>query len=180
MKFVNEYEMTRKRFSKWSTPNIFRISLTYVWIVVGLVSAFAWIYFAKNDTEIRWQTLAAFMVLIAIYRGFLFRHMAVDKTYRLTKANTYKGEPWMCKVEINDGGIRVSANGTMSAYVKWDRVSSFQEAKTFLDLKVDGDENQARLDKESFTEGDVESFKQYMREKHSDIPYKEVEPAWNK
>ena len=177
--FVNEYEMTRKRFVSWSTPNIFKLPITYIWAVILLFSAFTWWYFSQKDTAIRWQTLAAFMVLISVYRGFLFRFMATDKQYRLTKENMYKDVPWMCKVEVNDGGIRVSANGKLQAYVKWDRIDSFQEAKTYYDLKVkEGD--QARLDKQGFTKGDCESFVKYMSEKHPEIPFQEADPRWSK
>lgn len=177
--FVNEYEMTRKRFVSWSTPNIFKLPITYIWLAVIAFSLFAWIYFTKTGTALRWQTLASFMVLIALYRGFAFRYMATDKQYRITKEHMYKDVPWMCKVEINDGGIRVSANSKLQAYVKWDRIASFEEANTFLDLKVkEGD--QARLDKEGFTKGDVESFKKWMAENHPEIPFGEVDPRWNK
>ena len=177
--FVNEYEMTRKRFLQWSTPNLFKLPITYIWMVVVLLSAFAWWYFAKMGVEMRWQTLAAFMVLIALYRGFFFRYMAVDKQYRLTKMNMYKDVAWMCKVEVTEGGIRVSANGKLQAYVKWDRIESFNEANSFYDLKVkEGD--QARLDKNSFTKGDAEGLKQFMKEKHPEIPWDVVPPAYNK
>ena len=177
--FVNEYEMTRKRFVSWSTPNIFKLPITYIWTAVLLFSAFAWWYFANKDTAIRWQTLGAFMVVISVYRGYLFRFMATDKQYRLTKENMYKDVAWMCKVEVSDGGIRVSANGKLQAYVKWERIDAFEEAVTFFDLSVrDGD--QARLDKACFTKGDEESFRQYMKEKHPDIPYREKDPRWSK
>ena len=177
--FINEYEMTRGRFVKWSTPNIFKLPITYIWTAVIVFSAFAWGYFSHNGIAIRWQTLAAFMVVIGIYRGYLFRFMATDKQFRLTKENMYKDVPWMCKVEINDGGIRVSANGKLQAYVKWERIASFEEAETFYDLKVkEGD--QARLDKEGFTKGDGESFKKWMAENHPEIPFQEVDPRWNK
>lgn len=177
--FVNEYEMTRKRFVQWSTPNIFRLPITYIWAAVIVFAAFAWWYFAKQGIELRWQTLAAFMVLIGLYRGFAYRYMATDKQYRLTKKNMYEDVDWMCKVEVNDGGIRVSANGKLQAYVKWDRIDAFEEATSFFDLKVkEGD--QARLDKAGFTKGDAESFKQYMLEKHADIPYRTADPRWNR
>lgn len=177
--FVNEYEMTRKRFVSWSTPNIFKLPITYIWAAVMLLSAYAWWYFTKEGIEMRWQTLAAFMVLIAIYRGFAYRFMATDKQYRLTKKNMYPDTPWMCKVEINDGGIRVSANGKIQAYVKWDRIAAFEEAETYYDLKVkEGD--QARLDKEGFTKGDCESFKKWMAENHPDLPLGPADPRWSK
>ena len=177
--FINEYEMTRGRFVKWSTPVFYKLPIFYIWCVVFVFSGIAWYYFAQHNVAVRWETLAAFMMLISFYRGFAFRFMATDKQYRLTKENMYKDVPWMCKVEVNDGGVRVSANGKIQAYVKWDRIEAFAEAKTFLDLKVkEGD--QARLDKECFTKGDVESFKAWMAEKHPEIPFKEVEPRYNK
>lgn len=177
--FVNEYEMTRKRFLLWSVPKFYRIAYFYIWGAVFVFSAVAWFYFAHHDVAVRWETLAAFMCLISFYRGVAFRYMAVDKQYRLTKENMYKDVPWMCKVEVNDGGIRVSANGKLQAYVKWDRIEAFNEAESFYDLKVkDGD--QARLDKESFTKGDAEGLKKYMKEKHPDIPWGIVPPAYNR
>lgn len=180
MRFVNEYEMTRERFVKWSTANIWRQPVFYILMGMFCLAIYAWIYFANHNATQRWETLAAFIALIALYRGVFYGPMAASKAYKLTMEHTYKNEPWMCKIEVADGGIRVSANGKMHSYIKWERVSSFQEAKSFFDIKVDGDSNQARLAKECFTEGDAESFKAYMLEQHSDIPYKEVDPAWNK
>lgn len=176
--FVNEYEMTRGRFVRWSTPNILKLPITYLWLVIFALGIFSWWYFAKNNVAVRWQSLGAFMALFSAYRGFAYRYMATDKIYRMTKQNMYKDVPWMCKVEVNDGGVRVSANGKMQAYVKWERIESFVEADGFLDLKVkDGD--QARLDKKCFTKGSEEEFKKYMAEKHPDIPYEPVDPRWN-
>lgn len=177
--FVNEYEMTRKRFIQWSTPIFYKLPIFYIYCAIIVFSVFAWWYFATNNVAVRWQTLAAFMVLISLYRGVAFRYMATDKQYRLTKENMYKNVAWMCKVEVNDGGIRVSANGKLQAYVKWERICAFEEANTFFDLKVrEGD--QARLDKAGFTKGDAESFKKYMLENHSEIPYGETDPRWNR
>lgn len=180
MRFVNEYEMTRERFVKWSTANLLKQPIFYVFAAMFAVSIFAWVYFAQHGAAQRWETLAAFMALISLYRGVLYGPMAASKSYKLTMEHTYKNEPWMCKVEVSDGGIRVSANGKMHAYVKWERVSSFMEAKSWFDIKVDGDSNQARLAKEAFTLGDAESFKEWMLKEHPEIPYKEVDPAWNK
>ena len=180
MRFVNEYEMTQSRYVKWSTANVLRLPVFYLYLAIFATSIFAWVYFAQNDVATRWETLAAFMALISAYRGYFYGKMAAGKQFRLTKQELYKNADWMCKVEVNNAGIRVSANGKMNAYIKWDRVSSFQEAKSFFDIKVDGDENQARLDKACFTEGDAESFKKYMLEEHSDIPYKEIDARWNK
>ena len=177
--FVNEYEMTRKRFLLWSVPKFYKLPIFYIWAAVFVFSAVAWAYFANHDVEVRWETLAAFMCLISLYRGVAFRYMAVDKQYRLTKENMYKDVAWMCKVEVNDGGIRVSANGKLQAYVKWDRIEAFNEAESFLDLKVkEGD--QARLDKNGFTKGTVEEFKKYMAEKHPEIPAGVVPAPYNR
>ena len=177
--FVNEYEMTRKRFLLWSVPKFWKLPIFYIWCAVFVFSGVAWYYFAHHNVEIRWETLAAFMMLISFYRGVAFRYMAVDKQYRLTKENMYKDVDWLCKVEVNDGGIRVSANGKLQAYVKWDRIASFEEADSFLDLK-DKEGDQARLDKNSFTKGSTEEFKKYMAEKHADIPFKPVDARYNR
>jgi len=180
MRFVNEYEMTRERFVKWSTSKLSRQPIFYVLMGMLAISIFAWIYFAQHDAPQRWETLAAFIALISLYRGVFYGPMAASKSYKLTIEHTYHNEPWMCKIEVAEGGIRVSANGKMHSYIKWERVSSFQEAKSFFDIKVDGDTNQARLDKESFTLGDAESFKEWMLKEHPEVPYREVDPAWNK
>lgn len=177
--FVNEYEMTRKRFLLWSTPKFYKLPIFYIWAAVFVFSGVAWYYFAHHGVAVRWKTLAAFMMLIAFYRGVAFRYMAVDKQFRLTKENMYKDVPWMCKVEVNDGGIRVSANGKLQAYVKWDRIEGFYEADSFLDLKVkEGD--QARMDKACFTKGSEAEFKKYMAEKHPDIPCGPVPAPYNR
>ena len=177
--FVNEYELTRKRFHDWSVPIFYQLPIFWIYACIFSFSGLAWIYFVQHGAPLRWQTLCAFMMLFSFYRGVAYRPMAADKYYRLTKEQIYHGEPWMCKVEVNDGGIRVSANGKLQAYVKWERIEAFIEAKSFLDLKVkEGD--QARLDKNSFTKGDVESFKKYMAEKHPDIPYKEMQARYNR
>ena len=177
--FVNEYEMTRKRFLLWSTPIFYKLPIFYIWAAVFAFSGVAWYYFAHHNVEVRWETLAAFMMLISFYRGVAFRYMAVDKQYRLTKENMYKNVPWMCKVEVNDGGVRVSANGKIQAYVKWDRIDAFVEATSFYDLRVkEGD--QARLDKACFTKGSAEEFEMWMAEHHPNLPKQEMEPRYNR
>ena len=125
MKFTNEYEMTKKRYVKWSTANVLKLPIFYGFVALFAFSVFAWIYFAKSDAPMRWQTLAAFMALISVYRGYFYGIMAAGKQYKLTKQELHNNQPWMCKVEVTNSGIRVSANGKMNAYVKWERVSSF-------------------------------------------------------
>lgn len=178
MHFINEYEMTKKRFVKWSIPVFYRLPIFYIMVVVFIVSGYAWYYFAQHDAPQRWQTLAAFMMLMCLYRGILYKPLSADKQYRLTKMNMYNNQPWMCKVDVSEGGIKVMSNGKVNAHIKWDKVVKFQEAKSYLDLVVQSGE-QARMDKACFTRGDAESFKAWMAENHPELPLTEVAPKAN-
>jgi hypothetical protein len=182
MQFGNEYEMTRKRYDMWSVPICYYTPVFWIYVVIFAVSTFALIYFKQHGVAMKWETLAAFMMFIAVYRGIAFKWMATDKQYRLTKMQVFKDKAWKCKIEVNDGGVKVMANGKTMTHLKWTQVNEFQEGKTFYDLTCTTSlgEDKARLDKNSFTKGDAESFKKYMLEQHADIPYRKVDKKWDR
>ncbi len=179
MVFKNEYRMTRKRYVKWATPVFWKLPVFYILMVLLVFGIFCWWYFAKHNVEQRWETLAAFIVLITLYRGFLYRPLAADKQFRITRQKKYNDEDWDVAIIVNDKGIKYKTNNRVESYVKWDDIVAFKEATSFYDL-VDTLGQQARLDKECFTEGDAESFKLYMETQHPDIPYSVVEPKGNR
>lgn len=182
MQFGNEYEMTRKRYDLWCVAKLYCTPIFWIYFGVFFFSMFAFIYMKNVGAAQKWQTLAAFMMFISVYRGVAFKFMATDKQYRLTKKNVFKDKPWMCKVEVNDGGVKVSANGKVMTHLKWDQVKACKEGKAVFDLTCETSmgEDKARLNKASFTKGDVDSFRQYMKENHPEVPYLPLEKKWDR
>jgi len=181
MHFINEYEMTRGRYNKWAVPKFWCLPVFYVYLAIFILSVGSWVYFNQHDVAQKWRTLCAFMCLISVYRGVAFKYMATDKQYRLTKMQVFKDKPWMCKIDVTEGGIKVGANKNKPSHIKWERVEKFVEGKSYFDFKVTTSlgSDQARLDKNCFTLGDAESFKQFVLEQHPEIPYEWAEKKWD-
>lgn len=67
--FINEYTMDRKRYDKWATPKFWRLRTFYLYLVLFAAGVFGWIYFDKVNVSARWQTIGAFLIFVAVYRG---------------------------------------------------------------------------------------------------------------
>lgn len=178
--FINEYVMDRRRFDKWATPKFWRLPSFYAWCCIFVAGIFAWIYFGQADVSARWQSIGAFLTFVAVYRGVFFRWMHADKTFRLTRQKYFNEQNWTCKVIVGDKNISLYINGKFNNRVEWNQVQKFEEAKSYYKLVADENGEGVMLDKASFTEGDSDSFRQWMQEHHADISYGPIAPAYDK
>ena len=178
--FVNEYVMDRRRYDKWATPKFWKLPVFYVWCFIFVAGVFGWIYFERVNAPVRWQTIGAFLTFVAVYRGVFFRWMHADKTFRLTRANYFNGKNWTCKTIVGEKNISLYINGKANNKVEWKDILRFEEAKTFFKLATDEYNEGVMLDKACFTEGDADSFRQWMLDNHPEIKYGPVAPPFNK
>lgn len=178
--FVNEYVMTRKRYDKWATPKFWKLPIFYLYLAIFIAGVFGWIYFDRVDAPARWQTIGAFLTFVAVYRGVFFQWMHADKTFRLTRQQYFGGKDWACKVILGEKNISLYINGKLNNKVEWSEIKKLEEAKTYIKLAADVGNEGVMLDKDSFTEGDSESFKQWMHETHPQIEQGPIAPAFDK
>lgn len=178
--FINEYIMDRRRYDKWATPKFWKLPVFYLYLVIFIAGIFGWIYFDRVDAPARWQTIGAFLTFVAVYRGVFFRWMHADKTFRLTRANYFGGKDWTCKVIVGERNISLYINGKINNKVEWDQILRFEEAKSYFRLSTDEYNEGVMIDKASFTEGDTDSFRQWMLDKHPEIKYGPVTPSLDK
>lgn len=178
--FINEYIMDRKRYDKWATPKFWKLPIFYVWCLIFIAGVFGWVYFERVNAPTRWQSIGAFLTFVAVYRGVFFRWMHADKTFRLTRANYFNGKDWTCKTIVSDKRISLYVNGKANNKVEWKDILRFEEAKSFFKLATDEYNEGVMLDKSCFTEGDSDSFRQWMLDNHPEIKYGPVAPPFNK
>lgn len=178
--FTNEYIMDRKRYNKWATPKFWKLPVFYVYCFIFAAGIFGWIYFEKVNAPVRWQTIGAFLTFVAVYRGIFFRWMHADKTFRVTRARYFDGKNWSCKVIIGCKDISLYINGKMNNKVAWSDIEKFEEARSYYKLAVADSNEGVILDKECFTKGDADSFKQWMRDCHPEVVYGSIESAFDK
>ncbi len=177
--FINEYVMDRKRYDRWATPKFWRVPIFYVYCFVFLAGAFGWIYFRAVGAALRWQSLGACLTFVAVYRGIFFKWMHTDKTFRVTRAQYFGGKNWTCRVIVGEHNISLYINGKLNNKVEWGQVIRFEEGKTYFRLATDEYREGVMLDKASFTEGDTDSFRQWMRDNRPDIEYGPVAPMFD-
>ena len=178
--FINEYIINRRRYDKWATPKFWKLPIFYVYCVIFVAGAFGWIYFQKADAPMRWQTVGAFLTFVAVYRGVFFKWMHADKTFRLTRETYFGGKNWTCKVIVGEKNISLYINGKVNNKVEWEQIRKFEDAKTYFKLTAQEGNEGVMLDKSCFTEGDADSFRQWMLDNHPDIEYGPIAPAFDK
>ncbi len=172
MTFKNVYKMDMNRYRKWMNPPLTKVKGFWFWAPLSLLALAALLYFRAKAYPLRLQSLSSLILLAALYRGFFFRRMYVDKQFRIMCMD-YGYEPfvgWQNTIVVDDEGIRTFMDEKPMANVTWDQVQNLTIARGYFDLEVDMDF--IRLDKASFVEGNTESFLAYMTEKHSDIEQK--------
>ena len=179
MSFKNEYHMSRRRYIHWTTPVFYRDIAFWVFSGIFVFALAALMYFNQVGAPGRWKTLAMFMMVLSVYRVVFYKVLATDKHYRLLRQQKFNDKDWTVEIIVDDKGVKYKTNGRNASYVKWADIVSFQEAKSFFDLN-DSLTQQARLDKECFTKGDADSFREYMLKEHPEIPYGPVDPKINK
>lgn len=178
--FINEYVMNRRRYDKWATPKFWKLPIFYVYCVIFAAGVFGWIYFDKVNAPARWQTVGAFLTFVAVYRGVLFNWMHADKTFRVTRVNYFNGQDWTCKVIIGEKNISLYINGKINNKVEWSEIRKLEEAKSYFKLSAKEGNEGVMIDKACFTEGDEQSFKKWMLEKHPEIEHAPIAPPFDK
>ena len=180
--FVNEYEMTHKRYIKWMTAKFYKLPIFYIYVFVFILSAIAFWYFGKLkfDGFGRWQTLCVCLMFVSVYRGIFFRYLHASKSYRIKKSEAFGKNKWMCKVVIDLNHIEVFTNDEFKYRVHFDDVVSIVEAKSYATLKTRDETNSVRIDKESFTKGDYESFVKFIRGNKPNIKFEKENPSFDK
>jgi len=106
--------------------------------------------------------------------------MHADKTFRVMRTQYFNDKDWTCKVMIREKDISLYINNKINNHVNWEDLTKFEEAKTYYKLTSKDQIEGVMLDKESFTKGDSESFKQWMLEQHPEIEYGPIDPAFDK
>ena len=81
---------------------------------------------------------------------------------------------------IREKDIALYINNKINNHVNWEDLTKFEEAKTYYKLTSKDQIEGVMLDKESFTKGNSESFKQWMLEQHPEIEYGPIDPAFDK
>ena len=172
--------MDRRRYDKWAAPKFWKLPIFYVYCVIFVAGVFGWIYFKKADASLRWQSIGAFLTFVAVYRGVFFKWMHADKTFRVTRETYFGGKDWTCKVIIGEKNISLYINGKINNKVEWEEIKKFEEAKSYFKLSTNEYNEGVMIDKSCFTEGDADSFKQWMLDNHPEIKYGPIAPPFDK
>lgn len=178
--FVNEYVMDRRRYDKWAAPKFWKLPIFYVYCVIFAAGAFGWVYFKEAGASMRWQSIGAFLTFVAVYRGVFFKWMHADKTFRVTRETYFGGKNWTCKVIVGEKNISLYINGKINNKVEWNEIVKFEEAKSYFKLSSGEYNEGVMLDKLCFIEGDADSFRQWMLDKHPEIEHGPIAPAYDK
>ena len=171
--FINEYTMDRKRYDKWATPKFWRLRTFYLYLVLFAAGVFGWIYFDKVNVSARWQTIGAFLIFVAVYRGVFFHWIQARQKY-------FNEKYCLCKFIVRDKDISLHINGKLNNRVEWSDIKKLEEAKTYFKLTSPDGVEGVMLDKECFTEGNADSFKEWMLNVHPEIEQVPIAPAFNK
>lgn len=178
--FENVYLMDSKRYSKWTVPKFYMLPIFYIYIVVFILAAVGFYVFTKISPNNRFMTLSVVLMFISVYRGIPHKWMVSNKQYRLMKQKYFNNMPWTCKVVVNSHSIELYINDKSNNTVFWNDIKKFVEAKSYFTLGTGNGREGVQLDKESFTIGDAESFKEYMKKEHPDIACEWEVPAFDK
>ena len=169
--FENEYLMTSKKYEKYIVPKFYALPIFYVYFVIFIMGIIGYYYFNKNNIDLRWKTLSVFLIFISIYRGVFYKWMLANKQYRLMQSQYFGGESWICKYVIKDESIELYLNGKLNNVVPWDKIKKWTEAKTYFALRTENYMDAIMLEKDSFVKGNIEKFKKYMFDSHTNVPF---------
>lgn len=178
--FENEYIMDAKRFSKWTVPKFWCLPIFYIDLFIVVAGIVGLWYFSNIVASNRWRTLSIFLIFIGIYRGFLFRWMISNKQYRVMKDKYFDNKPWKVTIYVNKNSVEQSLNGKFNSKTEWEKFKYLVEAKSFFTLKLEDGDKGMKLDKDSFTKGDAESFKDYVLSEQKHIIYQKEAPMFDK
>lgn len=178
--FENEYIMDSKRFCKWALPKFWLLPVFYIDLFIVLVGIVGLWYFSNIAALNRWRTLSIFLIFIGIYRAFLFRWLSAIKQYRVTKDKFFDNKPWKVTICANKNSVEQSINGKFSSKTEWEKFKYLIEAKSSFTLALDDTGKGMKLDKDSFTKGDANSFKNFVLTEQKHIIVKKEAPVFDK
>lgn len=174
--FQNEYRMDLKRYQRWTCPIATKAKGFWIWLAVTVLALPTALWLYAVDARQGFKNTALLLTVAGVYRAFLFRPMYANKQFRLLSRQLGK-QSWMTRVVIDDT-LRLYVDGELNNEVEWSQVKALAEAKSYFDLEVGDD--YLRLDKACFTEGDAESFRAFMTERHPEIPHQEEKAEFNR
>ena len=170
--FQVKYHMDGKRYRAWTCPPTHKLPGFWFWMVLLVISTPAMFYLRSIDAAPRHQSLAAMTMLVAVYRGILFRHMHTDKQFRVMCMDYNKPQTgWDSRVDLDEDGISNYMDEELLNHVDWDRVHSMVQTTSYVDLGVG--EDYIRLPRAEFSKGTAEEFIAWMDENHPEIQRKE-------
>lgn len=177
--FQVKYHMDMKRYRSWTCPPVHKTRGFWFWLALLIVCLPAMIWLRVTDGNMRLQSLTAMGVLIAVYRGFLFRPMYANKQFRVMcidyKKESHEG--WNSRVDIGEDGIDSFMDDRQLNHVNWDEVDFVVSTTNYVDFSVEQDF--IRLPKDSFTVGTAEEFVAWLDEKHPDLRRKQEVKAFD-
>jgi len=174
--FENQYIMDIKRYRRWTAPVFYKVKSFWFWVLIFIIGMIGAIFFRNEETKLNWESLGYMLVLISVYRGVFFRYMLAGKQFKMMRVQ-YGMKEWECKLIVGNT-IRLYINGNFNNEIFWKQVEKVVEANEYFDLCVDNDF--ARLDKNCFTKGDADSFREFIKTEHSDIPYEKEKPEFDR
>lgn len=179
--FINEYEITWKKYIKWVVPKFYMLWTFYIYLLIIIVAIFSLRFFDYYGIGFRWKTLAIFMIFIAIYRSIFFKYLHAIKQFKIMKMQQFMhGEKWICKIIIDDKFITLYLNDKQNNQITFDKIKKISISKSFIALKTENENEKIMLDKKSFIKGNAEDFINDMKIKHSNILIEKENNKYNR
>ena len=169
MMFQVKYFMDMNRYRHWTCPPAHKTKGFLFWLILLVVAVPCFVIFRMNNFDLRMQSMAGMLGLVALYRGFLFRPMYANKQFRIMCINYHKEERqgWDSRVDVTEEGIHTYMDDELRGTVLWDQVKSYTVTSKYVDFNVMLDF--IRLPKDCFTVGTAEEIVAWMEEHHPEI-----------
>lgn len=170
--FQVKYHMDGKLYRQWTCPPIHKARGFWIWMVLLVISTPAMFYLRSVGAAPRFQSLAAMTMLVAVYRGILFRPMHTDKQFRVMCMDYDKPQTgWDSRVDLEESGITSYMDEKQLNHVAWHQVESVTATTRYIDFAVAND--YIRLPADCFTVGSAEELLSWLQENHPEISRKE-------
>ncbi len=168
--FQVKYHMDGKLYRQWTCPPIHKVRGFWFWMALLAVSTPAMFYLRAIDGPIRLQSLSSMAMLVAVYRGILFRPMYADKQFRVICMDHEKpNSGWDSRVDLDEVGLSNYMDEELLNRVTWDQVQYVIETGSYVDFVVAGEF--IRLPRNSFTKGSAEELLGWLKENHAEVEH---------
>lgn len=169
MMFQVKYFMDMNRYRSWTCPPAHKTRGFWFWLILLVVAVPCFVIFRMKNFDLRMQSMAAMLSLVALYRGFLFRPMYANKQFRVMCINYHKEKRngWDSRVDVTEEGIHTYMDDESRGMITWDQVKSYTVTSKYVDFNVMLDF--IRLPKDCFTVGTAEEIVAWMEEHHPEI-----------